>query len=115
MRASVECDDTDSHTPSDSESGSDSIRRRAPRRSHPGTKFRVAEALNRDAVALFNGGFGVGGIAGAGGMVYRAIHEERVFHGLGQTPCMRCPTFDICMDRGPVNTQGCVYYAPWLT
>lgn len=116
MRASVEpSEPDDSHSPNDSESGPESIRRCAPQRSHTGAKSGVTEALNRNAFTLFNGDVGIGGVACAGGMVYRAIHEKRVLHGLGQTPCMRCPSFDFCTDSGPVNTQGCVYYTSWLT
>ncbi|KAI0371340.1 hypothetical protein BV20DRAFT_1035339 [Pilatotrama ljubarskyi] len=51
----------------------------------------------------------------AGGVVYRAIREERIPSiGSGQTPCIRCPTFDFCKSGGPVNPQECVYYDSWL-
>ncbi|KZT68885.1 hypothetical protein DAEQUDRAFT_765892 [Daedalea quercina L-15889] len=45
------------------------------------------------------------------GFVYRPVHEERIVLGLGQSPCVRCPTGDFC---GPVNAQECVYYETWL-
>ncbi|TFY58453.1 hypothetical protein EVJ58_g6403 [Rhodofomes roseus] len=50
------------------------------------------------------------------GFVYQAIHEERirVVSGLGQAPCVGCPTADFCTVGGPVNPQECVYYETWL-
>ncbi|KAH9887260.1 RNA polymerase Rpc34 [Cubamyces lactineus] len=40
----------------------------------------------------------------SGGVVYRAIHEERIPSlGTSQSPCVRCPTFDFCSSGGPVN------------
>ena len=51
-----------------------------------------------------------------GGVVYRAIQEERILSlGTNQSPCVRCPTFDFCASGGPVNPQECVYHDPWLS
>ncbi|OBZ66785.1 hypothetical protein A0H81_13260 [Grifola frondosa] len=49
-----------------------------------------------------------------GAHVYRAVKQEKVAFGLSQTPCMRCPTFDFCSDKGPVNPKECTYYGDWL-
>ncbi|KAI9061468.1 RNA polymerase Rpc34 [Trametes sanguinea] len=49
-----------------------------------------------------------------GHVVYRAVQEERVKLGLGQTPCVVCPTFDFCKSGGPVNPQECAYYDSWI-
>ncbi|KZT02415.1 uncharacterized protein LAESUDRAFT_661947 [Laetiporus sulphureus 93-53] len=51
----------------------------------------------------------------AGGVVYRAVYEERVSLGLYQAPCVLCPTFEFCKGGGPVNPRECVYYDSWLT
>ncbi|EIW51661.1 uncharacterized protein TRAVEDRAFT_137014 [Trametes versicolor FP-101664 SS1] len=49
------------------------------------------------------------------GVVYRAIHEERISTlGINQTPCLRCPKFDFCSEQGSVNPKECAYYDPWL-
>lgn len=56
-----------------------------------------------------------GDISYIGGVVYRAIHEERISLGLDQALCMRCPAFQFCKDSGPVNPQECVYYRTSLT
>ncbi|KAI0646594.1 RNA polymerase Rpc34 subunit-domain-containing protein [Trametes meyenii] len=51
----------------------------------------------------------------AGGVVYRAIHEERIPSlGTDQVPCERCPTFAFCRPDGPVSPGECVYYDSWL-
>lgn len=57
-----------------------------------------------------------GGVAHYGsGVVYRAIHEERISTlGINQTPCLRCPKFDFCSEQGSVNPKECAYYDPWL-
>ena len=55
MRAFVEPSESDEgHSPSDSESGLESITRRAPLRSPPGAGSERAEAQNRDAFNPFN-------------------------------------------------------------
>ncbi|KAI0674601.1 RNA polymerase Rpc34 [Trametes maxima] len=51
-----------------------------------------------------------------GGVVYRAIHEERIPSlGTDQVPCERCPTFAFCRPGGPVSPKECVYYDSWLS
>jgi len=46
--------------------------------------------------------------------VYRAIRQERVALGWSQAPCGRCPVFDFCKEKGPVNPTECTYYEGWL-
>ncbi len=33
---------------------------------------------------------------------------------VSEAPCARCPTFDFCSEKGPVNPSGCGYYEDWL-
>ncbi|THV03317.1 hypothetical protein K435DRAFT_293271 [Dendrothele bispora CBS 962.96] len=49
-----------------------------------------------------------------GGVVYRAIRQERLSLGWSQAPCSGCPSFEFCKEGGPVNPQECVYYGDWL-
>ncbi|KAI5356530.1 putative RNA polymerase Rpc34, winged helix-like DNA-binding domain superfamily [Septoria linicola] len=42
------------------------------------------------------------------------IEEEAVGTGLTQTPCGRCPVFEVCKEGGPINPQSCVYFDQWL-
>ncbi|TDL14995.1 hypothetical protein BD410DRAFT_756850 [Rickenella mellea] len=49
-----------------------------------------------------------------GAFVYRAIRQEHVALGWSQAPCGRCPQFDFCSDKGPVNPRECEYYGEWL-
>ncbi|KAF5370019.1 hypothetical protein D9758_001262 [Tetrapyrgos nigripes] len=49
-----------------------------------------------------------------GGVVYRAIRQERLSLGWSQAPCSTCPSFEFCKEGGPVNPQECVYYTDWL-
>ncbi|KAH7107220.1 RNA polymerase Rpc34 subunit-domain-containing protein [Auriculariales sp. MPI-PUGE-AT-0066] len=47
------------------------------------------------------------------GFVYRAVRQETIgqLQGWSQAPCCGCPQFEFCSDRGPVNPQGCEYFA----
>ncbi|KAK7470880.1 34-kDa subunit of RNA polymerase III (C) [Stygiomarasmius scandens] len=49
-----------------------------------------------------------------GGIVYRAIRQERLSLGWSQAPCSVCPSFEFCKEGGPVNPQECMYYGDWL-
>ncbi|KAH9941555.1 RNA polymerase Rpc34 subunit-domain-containing protein [Amylocystis lapponica] len=99
--------DSESETaPSDSDS--DSRRRRK----------RKAKSRQRSSSPA---GDLVGGSSGAvateddyGAYVYRAVKQEKIAFGLSQAPCVRCPAFDFCKSKGPVNPQECVYYEEWL-
>ncbi|KAJ6629209.1 RNA polymerase Rpc34 subunit-domain-containing protein [Mycena sp. CBHHK59/15] len=51
---------------------------------------------------------------GAGGVVYRAIHQEKMSLGWTQAPCSKCVSFEFCKEGGPVNPRECVYYDDWL-
>ena len=54
------------------------------------------------------------------GKSYRAVRlvvgEEGVVleNGLTESPCGRCPVFDICEEDGPVNARTCEYFQDWL-
>ncbi len=39
------------------------------------------------------------------------VHLE---NGLTESPCGRCPVFDICEEDGPVNAKTCEYFQDWL-
>lgn len=34
--------------------------------------------------------------------------------GLTQTPCGRCPVYNLCQEGGPVNADNCEYFEVWL-
>ncbi|KZT64076.1 hypothetical protein DAEQUDRAFT_747603 [Daedalea quercina L-15889] len=113
-------DDTDSDvrdtTDGNASSSEDDEPRRKRRRldeqrdAHPG-----APMIHSAHVLAHSGGPDARVDVGySSGFIYRAIHEERVVSGLGQAPCMRCPTYDLCKDGGPVSARGCAYYETWL-
>ncbi|KAK0630225.1 RNA polymerase Rpc34 [Bombardia bombarda] len=35
-------------------------------------------------------------------------------NGLTETPCGRCPVFELCEEGGPVSPSNCVYFTEWL-
>lgn len=35
-------------------------------------------------------------------------------NGLTESPCGRCPVFDLCEEDGPVNAKTCEYFQDWL-
>jgi DNA-directed RNA polymerase III subunit RPC6 len=39
--------------------------------------------------------------------------EEIGRGGTSEVPCMKCPTFDLCGDGGPVNVKTCPYFDEW--
>ncbi|KAK0632622.1 RNA polymerase Rpc34 [Immersiella caudata] len=39
---------------------------------------------------------------------------ETTGNGLTETPCGRCPVFDLCEEGGPVSPSNCVYFVQWL-
>ena len=45
-------------------------------------------------------------VAGEGGVLLE--------NGLTESPCGRCPVFEICEDDGPVNARTCEYFQEWL-
>ncbi|KAJ7179336.1 RNA polymerase Rpc34 subunit-domain-containing protein [Mycena filopes] len=51
---------------------------------------------------------------GSGGVVYRAVNQEKITLGWSEAPCSRCPSFEFCKEGGPVNAKECVYYEDWL-
>ncbi|OAL29146.1 hypothetical protein AYO20_09299 [Fonsecaea nubica] len=45
---------------------------------------------------------------------YRQEELERLgAGGTSEVPCLRCPSFDICGDGGPVNVITCKYFDEW--
>ena len=54
------------------------------------------------------------------GTAYRATrsvaHEDGagLENGLTESPCGRCPVFDLCEEDGPVNARSCEYFQDWL-
>ena len=55
-----------------------------------------------------------------GGKAYRATRlvadEDGVAfgNGLTESPCGRCPVFDLCEEDGPMNAKTCEYFQDWL-
>jgi len=39
---------------------------------------------------------------------------EATGNGLTETPCGRCPVFELCEEGGPVSPSNCVYFVQWL-
>ncbi|KAJ7095174.1 RNA polymerase Rpc34 subunit-domain-containing protein [Mycena belliarum] len=58
--------------------------------------------------------FAFDGLDGAGGVVYRAVNQEKITLGWSEAPCSKCPSFEFCKEGGPVNAKECVYYDDWL-
>ena len=54
------------------------------------------------------------------GKAYRAIRlvsgDDGISldNGLTESPCGRCPVFDMCEEDGPVNARTCTYFQDWL-
>jgi DNA-directed RNA polymerase III subunit RPC6 len=57
---------------------------------------------------------------GLSGVVYKAVRPEAVLkgensgNGFTETPCGRCPVFNLCEEGGPVSASNCVYFNKWL-
>ncbi|KAJ7699865.1 RNA polymerase Rpc34 subunit-domain-containing protein [Mycena rosella] len=58
--------------------------------------------------------FSFDGLDGAGGVVYRAVNQEKITLGWTEAPCSKCSSFEFCKEGGPVNARECVYYDDWL-
>jgi DNA-directed RNA polymerase III subunit RPC6 len=43
-----------------------------------------------------------------------SMGAEATGNGLTETPCGRCPVFDLCEEGGPVSPSNCVYFVQWL-
>ena len=54
------------------------------------------------------------------GKAYKAIRlsgkedDAEFVNGLTESPCGRCPVFDLCEEGGPVNARSCTYFQEWL-
>ena len=42
------------------------------------------------------------------------VGDDNDINGLTQSPCGRCPVFDLCEDGGPINAKNCEYFQTWL-
>lgn len=47
-------------------------------------------------------------------VVYRAINRYRYPLSQDQVSCGKCPQFEFCEEKGPVNPENCVYLEDWL-
>ena len=47
-------------------------------------------------------------------VVYRATNRLGISLGQTQAPCGKCPQFNFCEERGPVNAESCSYLGDWL-
>lgn len=43
-----------------------------------------------------------------------AVGAEPLSNGLTESPCGRCPVFELCEEGGPVSPSSCVYFRRWL-
>ncbi|KAI0672485.1 RNA polymerase Rpc34 subunit-domain-containing protein [Trametes maxima] len=115
------------YDPSSSDSGSDSetdsdddhhsrsrSRSKSKSKSKAKSKSSKRSRSSSPAPGGFSGDFDAFLDGGGGAYVYRAIRQERAAGGLGQAPCVRCPTFEFCKPGGPVNAKECTYYGAWL-
>lgn len=41
-------------------------------------------------------------------------HNRGPGSAFAETPCSRCPVFDLCDDGGPINARDCGYFPGWL-
>ena len=52
------------------------------------------------------------------GKAYKAVYPKMgmgdMENGLTQSPCGRCPVFDMCEEGGVVNAASCTYFQDWL-
>ncbi|KAI0943330.1 hypothetical protein AcW1_002518 [Taiwanofungus camphoratus] len=110
-----------SDTASDSAADSEDIKRKRSRsRSRSKTSKSKSRHRSSSPAADLGGSsstafdMGAGMDEDYGAYVYRAVRQERIALGLAQAPCTRCPTFDFCENKGPVNPRQCVYYGEWL-
>jgi DNA-directed RNA polymerase III subunit RPC6 len=49
-----------------------------------------------------------------GGTAYRAVRKSDTVNGLTESPCGRCPVFNLCKEGGPVSASNCKYFEDWL-
>jgi len=51
-----------------------------------------------------------------GGTAYRAVRktEDMSVNGFTESPCGRCPVFNLCKEGGPVSASNCKYFEDWL-
>lgn len=51
-----------------------------------------------------------------GGTAYRAVRkaENMSVNGFTESPCGRCPVFNLCKEGGPVSASNCKYFEDWL-
>ncbi len=54
---------------------------------------------------------------GKGYTAVKQVHGENgvmLENGLTESPCGRCPVFDLCEPGGPVNARTCEYFTEWI-
>ncbi|KAI5816618.1 RNA polymerase Rpc34 [Pyronema omphalodes] len=49
-----------------------------------------------------------------GGTAYRALRKHESVNGFTESPCGRCPVFQLCREGGPVSASNCKYFEEWL-
>ena len=51
-----------------------------------------------------------------GKTAYRAVRKEEGMsvNGFTESPCGRCPVFNLCREGGPVSASNCKYFEDWL-
>jgi len=74
--------------------------------------YRVTRATKQDT-APFNP-FNKRQQEGEAGVGIGRLGVEPPGNGLTETPCGRCPVFDLCEEGGPVSPSNCVYFMQWL-
>lgn len=49
-----------------------------------------------------------------GGTAYKSVRRPETNNGFTESPCGRCPVFELCHEEGPVRADNCKYFAKWL-
>lgn len=49
-----------------------------------------------------------------GGTAYKAVRKIDPTNGFTESPCGRCPVFELCKEGGPVSASNCKYFEEWL-
>ncbi|KAI9742324.1 MAG: 34-kDa subunit of RNA polymerase III (C) [Claussenomyces sp. TS43310] len=59
-------------------------------------------------------------VSGSEGVAFKALRktlqeiEDGRSNGLTESPCGRCPVFNLCEEGGPVGPSNCEYFRDWL-
>ncbi|KAI5785945.1 RNA polymerase Rpc34 [Geopyxis carbonaria] len=49
-----------------------------------------------------------------GGTAYKAVGKLESVNGFTESPCGRCPVFNLCEEGGLVSASNCKYFEEWL-